>query len=782
MQISSFNGGLNKRVSPYLMQSNEGVEYSNIDTTSGALAPLKEHKDLNAKIKPSFTYFNNHWVDSDESRDYVKFQEKLFYSNGQTRPQWSKDGFTWYGLGIDKPEDSLSVYLGNNSKGLNLKALYGYFEGGDNPSVAIEVSFQAEISDVNVLKNFETGSVSGYYNIGKHQQVEFIKNMKSKIFEDGELSKNNFVLGEATIYNQIKNTSDSFVAVICRERIVSESGWKDLGSLVELKSPFCYDSNWYVKTSSDEAFQVKTVRKATRNISNARAINSGYISNVPGDYNKYPNIKTPLYIKPNSSVVFIVKNKDGVIYNILSDTVPDKYEILHKPTAGGLTYFAGFSFSWVFEQTDTVDIFVDGAKITTKKYSDIVRDSRVFVESKCIDRHTTEELQPILNRLQSIQYVITYSNGILESIPSDPISVPFLSGDSKTVLPYITIKASNDPQVTSIKLYRLGGGVTQFSLVKEFLNVDIEFTDSITNIDLDGAVLNSYNNLPAPDGLQYLTLYNTMLFGSIEDKLYYTDVATPFVWSGFNFIDFDDIITGLGGTPNGLLVFTKHSTYIVTGTSPDTFSKYLLSAGVGCVLHKSIQSLNNTLIWLSEDSICVSNGGEIQSISRDKLNALDIKTPRCSAVLNDTYYVSHQNGTLIADFRFGLIFRESDSVFYGLNVNDNILYGVDSNDRFVELYKGDKPSKIHYKSPKFSDGSISTVKTYKDIYFHSSGDLNVKVFIDDILVGDKDLENGFSELKVTSTNTRGYSIQFEVSGTGTLNEIEYQVEGRQNGR
>lgn len=788
MQISSFNGGLNKRLSPFLLQSNEGVKYSNIDTTSGALAPLKENKDLNAKIKPSFTYFNGHWVNSDENRDYVKFQDKIFYSNGITRPQWSEDGFTWYGLGIDKPVDSLDVTL-LNSQGLKLKALYGYYEEGDGNNCDYFTKDQNPYLDgfcgSRTLLNFESGSVSGYYCLGEHKQIEFIKNVKSKIFEDGEQSKDNFYNGEATIYHKVENTSSSYVAVVCRE--TNDLRYPYPPDLVIRETPihskFANEPNWYVKTDADIAFKVKSVRRADSwEFGEDLVPTAGYISNEVGDYNSYPDIEVPLYVKPESEVVFIVKDKDGVITNILSDVVPKDFTPIHKPNVGGMVYFAGFSFEWIFQANESVDIFIDGSKIASRSHSDIVRNNRVFVESKCVDKNGTIQLQTILNKLRAIQYVITYSNGEYESQPSDSVSVPFLSGDTKSVLPVVSIKPSTDPQVNSIKLYRLGGGLTQFSLVKEFPNKAITFIDSVTNFELDGAVLNSYNNLPAPNGLQYMTLYNTMLFGSINDKLYYTDVANPFVWSGFNFIDFDDTITGIGATSNGLLVFTRHSTYIITGTSPDTFSKYLLSSGVGCILHKSIQSLQNTLLWLSEDSICASNGGSIQTLSRDKLNVLDLATPRCSAVLNDVYYLSYNSGTIIADFRFGLTFRESDKVYYGFAVNENSLYAVESGDKFVEVNKGNTNSTLTYLSPKFSDGSISMLKTYKDIYFYSSGDLNVKVFIDDTLAGEQQLAKGFTEIKVSSENTQGYNIQFEVTGTGTLNEIEYKVEGRQNGR
>lgn len=778
MQISSFNGGLNKRVSPYLLQSNEGVKYLNIDTTTGALAPLKENKDLNAKIKPHFTYFNGHWVDSDEERDYVKFQEKIFYSNGVTRPQWSKDGFTWYELGIDKPsDDSFSVNILNGNV-LNIKPLFGYFSYGDNAQCQTTPGLvNVTTCGFNTLLDFETASFPGGSPIGNRNRVEIVTNISSYIYEEGSDIKYD---GKVAIKKVFTNTEESFSPVMIREHsTINEPFYFD--DPLQITSPI-HRQGWYVKVDDSEEFNSYDLASygVLDNKRECRVF--GYVSSQLNQ-NQFKPTKNLIYAELRDIVSIVVFDKNNNIKGVYQQELPQDFNPTKHPSAGGFVYFAGFSFEWIFETTDKVEIYVKGFRVATRDYSNIVTKNRVYVNSEAIRQEETVSLESTLMRVSRTSYIITYESDFSESLPSNPKSVMSASHQgSSSVYPVLNISSCSDSQVTKINVYRMGGSLTQYSLVKSFTNTDFTFIDNLLDSEIDGAVLNSYNNTPAPEGLEYLTLYNTILFGSIKDKLYYTNIANPFVWSQFNFIDFDDIITGIGGTSNGLLVFTRHSTYIITGTSPDTFSKYTLSSGVGCILHKSIQSLQNTLLWLSEDSICASNGGNIQTLSRDKLNIIELKTPRCSAVLNDVYYLSHNSGTLIADFRFGLTFRESDKVYYGLDVKDNTLYGVEVDDKFVEVNGEEKPLEIQYLSPKFSDGSISTMKIYKDIYFHSTGNLKAKVFIDDNLAGEQVLNKGFTEIKVNSAETRGYSIQFEVTGTGTLNEIEYKVEGRQNGR
>jgi len=381
----------------------------------------------------------------------------------------------------------------------------------------------------------------------------------------------------------------------------------------------------------------------------------------------------------------------------------------------------------------------------------------------------------------TIQYCYTYYNinDGTESIPSTFSSELVVSAESID----IQIEASADPQVTTIRLYRLGGNLTTMQLVDELSNTTQTYTDNIEDLSILGNVLDSYNNGQAKEKLKHLTEANAMLFGAIDDKLYYSDIAFPNSWSAFNFIDFDYNITGIGAVPNGLLVFTEFRTYIVPGTSPSTLSKYLLNGSQGCVDHRSIQYIKNTLVWLSTDGICISSGGEIKVVSRDKIPKEYISnTINGSVVYDDVYYLAHSTGILCFDFRFGLTtFRELDTIAEGLFIYQDILY-YSYQDTLYSLATGSTNTSMTYKSPMLADSQISNLKNYKSIYVKVIGTLNIKISIDNNLVITKDIDNTTSEVLVPQEYRKGYAIDFEISGTGELLEIQYVVEGRQNGK
>jgi len=380
----------------------------------------------------------------------------------------------------------------------------------------------------------------------------------------------------------------------------------------------------------------------------------------------------------------------------------------------------------------------------------------------------------------TIQYAYTYYNinDGTESKPSEYSTELSVSSQSVN----IDVTASTDPQVTNIRLYRLGGNLTSMQLVVELDNTTQTYTDNIGDLDIIGDVLDSYNNGQAPEGLSYLTENNAMFFGSVKDKLWYSDIAYVNNWSSFNFIDFDQPITAIGAVPNGLLVFTEFKTYIVTGTSPDTLSKYLLSANQGCIDHRSIKYAKNTLLWLSSDGVCASSGGDIQVISRDKLgNSYVPSTINDTIVYDDVYYIAHSQGILVADFRFGLIFRNIDTIVDGFDIYNDVLYYSKDNNLY-SLGTSTEYKTLDYKSPKLSDGQVSNLKNYKSIYVRCLGTLQISISIDGILVTTKSIDSSTSEILIPQLSRKGYCIEFEVTGTGELLELQYVVEGRQNGK
>jgi len=381
------------------------------------------------------------------------------------------------------------------------------------------------------------------------------------------------------------------------------------------------------------------------------------------------------------------------------------------------------------------------------------------------------------------QYCYTYYNSAdgSESAPSEYSAELSYTTDNVTVS---NIVPSTDSQVTNIKLYRLGGPYTEMVLVTTLTANVTSYVDILADLSIDGSVLTSHTAGQAPSGLDHLTEHATMFFGVLDDKLYYTDVAFVNNWSPFYFIDFEATIIGLGSTQNGLLVFTKDKTYIVTGNAPTALSKFLLHGSQGCLNHKTIKYIDNNLIWQSRDGLCTSNGSSVTVITLDKLGFLSLSAIS-GEIWDSQYFLFHTTGVLVADFRFGgLIFRDLSVIANGTWYSSQFdkLYYIDTTGKLWSLFNGAGYLSYTYKTGKLTEGALSIVKNYKTIYVYAYAVATVKVYVNSTLVLTKVLEVGLNELKPPQATRLSYYIEFEVSGTGEVAEIEYKVEARQNGR
>jgi len=374
-------------------------------------------------------------------------------------------------------------------------------------------------------------------------------------------------------------------------------------------------------------------------------------------------------------------------------------------------------------------------------------------------------------------YCYTYYNSLdgAESQPS-PYSEALVVNNSKV---QVSLIASTDTQVDKIRLYRLSQDITSMSLVAELNNTTQDYIDNLPDTEIIGDILSStYYGKPL-QGLKYLTSHNAMFFAAIEDKLYFSEIAYVNAWSPYYFLDFDEPITGIGATQNGLLVFTEYTTHIITGSTPTSLSKYLLSKNQGCILHNSIQFLSNTLIWLSHDGICASAGSDVQVISRPKLGKVKLLYPTASVVYNDIYYLSHQDGLFVVDFRTTPIFYTVSGNADCFHVKNNTLY-YGYNNKLYSMFTGDRYRTLKYRSPNFSEGSVGNLKKFKTIYVYSDAGMIFDTYVDNKKILSKNLVAGLNEVKLPVVLSEGYYISFEIQGDAALYEIQYPIEGRQS--
>lgn len=419
-----------------------------------------------------------------------------------------------------------------------------------------------------------------------------------------------------------------------------------------------------------------------------------------------------------------------------------------------------------------------------RKITTLPAGTPTIVDSTYIPVFGTSYVETRDKRLDgTYQYVYTYYNSAdgTESLPSAlSLEESIYRGSFD-----ITITASADPQVDRINLYRVGGSLTDLTLVNWYANTTATRYDILSDTSIIGTILDSTYNNEAPDGLDFLIEQNGVMFGAVGDKVYYTRQGLPNAWPSTQYIEFPTEVKAIGIAANGIIACTRYKSWIITGTGTGLFTKYSLSDSHGCYEHQTMKQLDGILYWASDRGICASNGNNIQLISENKLGDMgfSVLTPLCASVDHEEYYLQtaynyiYSFNTRTKKWR---TFQLSTTFLANKGIT---VYGrIGSN--YYEMFAGSAANKT-YTSPILIEGRYSELKTYKQIYVSSSGTLQIQVYIDGVLVQTKSISTTstkVTEFSIPQAKQLGYSIFFTVTGTGVLQEIDYGAMGRQNAR
>jgi len=384
------------------------------------------------------------------------------------------------------------------------------------------------------------------------------------------------------------------------------------------------------------------------------------------------------------------------------------------------------------------------------------------------------------------------------------------------------------------RLYRIGGYLPQFTLVAELESGNVPYTDSLDDTDIDGRILHTIRTEPPMEGLHDFVELKGRLFGSYGAKLYYSALGNPDTWYSSNFFTMPDDITGIAKSPAGLIIFGESFTYLLIGTAPENFRLKVMSNIIGCVARESIAYFGDNVLWLSKTGICLANGYSIVGLTEDKIDLINGIVPSSACVLNSVYYLHYRpiltptetlypsnelyplglsnlmslsEGIIVLDFKRGnnysyKLLNYKDVTSVGV-LKDNVCAITASPDLHLStmnVYADAGVEQLTYVSPKYINGSFSTLKEYEKIRINFYGEFTIKVIFDSgevvleekissLAVGQRvELSNGngalFTEdsvviLGIPNNNNKSYSITFAITGVGDIKSIQYSWKPRE---
>jgi hypothetical protein len=375
-------------------------------------------------------------------------------------------------------------------------------------------------------------------------------------------------------------------------------------------------------------------------------------------------------------------------------------------------------------------------------------------------------------------YVYTYYNAKdgTESNPSMPSNEVIVNLHT-IATPLI---ASTDSQVDTIRVYRTGGNQLDYTLVSEVANSTTTFIDNVEDASLDGTLLLTLDYSSPPVGLQYLVEFAGTFFGAVANKLYFTEpLGNPNYWPETNYIRLPIDITGIAVTANGIVVFTKYTSYIITGTDSTTFVLLLLAADQGCTSHYSIARYKSGVLFTSTDGLCYTEGSSVELLSYTNLGKMNL-VPTHAVVYDKTYYALTATG-LIRWESFTDAYGYLDLGVDALYVAKDTLY-CRKDSKIAPMFEGSAAT-FSYRSAMLTEGVYSNLKTYNTVYVRADGQFTIEITIDPqgVVYTGTFTGNTTHEIAIPQYDMQGYAIQFALTGTAIVYEIEYKVVGRENG-
>lgn len=454
-------------------------------------------------------------------------------------------------------------------------------------------------------------------------------------------------------------------------------------------------------------------------------------------------------------------------------------------------------------------------QIIGKANSPVIFDSRWFVFeftgypyfSYIVD---LTALETALFNAGTYSYVATVSIASLgwESIPSNVSTIDILSNEQVSMTIGHTDPA--DTRIDRVTIYRLGGDVTDFTQIAQIDDptFPLVYTDREANDTIYGnRLMDSEDHNKPLSGLKNLTIVNGQLCGTIGNILYFSEIGKPYAFQTTNFRDFDEELTGLFQIDAGLLIFSLTKAWLLNTSNLGLGKIIQLSEEFGCTAHLTCTGYRTGCMWHSNDGICISFGGKVELISKEKLGYQNLSITHAK-MYNETYWGFNDDGTCYAlDVRYKntinaikyynfTAFDDADSntvirQVYVDGTELKVLFGTPVAADSYTIFGSTTDEQIAWISPRFIEGAYTDLKTYKDIFIRASAGITIKVYIEseeandtkDVLVASHTFDvTETYHAKVDHDDHQGYAIYFTVTGTGVLWELEYKAMGRQLGR
>jgi len=367
----------------------------------------------------------------------------------------------------------------------------------------------------------------------------------------------------------------------------------------------------------------------------------------------------------------------------------------------------------------------------------------------------------------STSYVYTFVSAYGEEGPPSLASAVFDKVDGQTVqvtLPAASVSGTGrgNNNITHKRLYRsnTGSNTTAFQYVADMSLGTGTYDDALDNDELAEVIPSTYwigppneDTSTYPEGpmIGLTAMPNGIFAGFRGKRLCFSDAYMPHAWPVSYRITLEEEIVAIGMAGNGLIVTTKGTPYLVSGTDPRAMQVLRIEAAQACLNKASLVDMGNMVMYAGADGLVAAAGTDVQVITEGVISPQQWRTDYYPTVLKGFrwegkyvgLYTSGSNyGGFIFDPRGGkntlaLLTQTSSTDAAGgfTDPDDNELYLIIDN-TIKKFQGGATYQTLTWKSKEFvppkptSMGFVKvdaeawpvTVKVYGDgtLYYHAT--------------------------------------------------------------
>lgn len=367
----------------------------------------------------------------------------------------------------------------------------------------------------------------------------------------------------------------------------------------------------------------------------------------------------------------------------------------------------------------------------------------------------------------STSYVYTFVSAYSEEGPPSLASAVFDKVDGQTVqvtLPATSVSGTGrgNNNITHKRLYRsnTGSNTTAFQFVAEMTLGTTTYNDSLDNDELAEVIPSTYWIGPPnedtgtyPEGpmLGLTAMPNGIFAGFRGKRLCFSEAYMPHAWPVSYRITLEEEIVAIGMAGNGLIVTTKGTPYLVSGTDPRAMQVLRIEAAQACLNKASLVDMGDMVMYAGADGLVAAAGTDVQVITEGIISPQQWRTDYYPTALKGFrwegkyvgLYTSGSNyGGFIFDPRGGkntlaLLTQTSSTDAAGgfTDPDDNELYLI-INNTIKKFQGGTTYQTFTWKSKEFvppkptsmgflkvdAEGWPVTVKVYGDgsLFYHAT--------------------------------------------------------------